>query len=124
MKNSIYILFTALFLFISCSEDFLTQKNLYEKSDENYYTTPEDIAEALTGAYSALPNDGGRQNPFVLAKLMSDDAFAGGGTNDNYFAAIDAFSVVSSNDYDELFATSWRGILRVNMIITRFDQVE
>jgi hypothetical protein len=124
MKRIQYILFISLFLLFGCAEDFLTQNNLYEKSDENYYTKPEDVDEALAGAYAALPNGAGRQNPFIVAKLMSDDAFSGGGTNDNYFAAIDAFTQVSSSDYDELFATSWRGILRVNMIIKRFDKVE
>jgi hypothetical protein len=125
MKKTIYLSILSIFLLFSCAEDFLTQKNLYEKSDESYYQTPEDIEEALAGAYSSIPMHGEARNiPIIVAKLMSDDAFAGGGTNDLEFAAMDAFDLVSPDDYEDLFGNYWPGILRVNMILKRFDQVE
>ena len=45
----------AAFLIISCGDDFLDTKNLYEKLDVDYYSNPQEIAEALTGAYASIP---------------------------------------------------------------------
>ncbi len=123
MKKIIYFSIVTILLVMGCAEDFLDQENLYEKSDEFYYSTPEDIDEALTGAYAALPNTEGRNNSIFVAKLMSDDAFGGGGTNDIEFAATDAFTLTEPDQYHSLFEESWPGILRVNMILKRFDQV-
>jgi len=108
----------------SCGEDFLEQKDLYHRSDESYYKTPEDIEEALAGAYAALPIDAGNNNPIVVAELLSDDRFGGGGSNDDGFHNTDAFGVASSDYYMDLFETTWAGILRVNLILKRFDQAE
>ena len=66
MKKYTYIILVAvLFLAIGCGEDFLDTKNLYQRSDESYYRTPEDINEALAGVYAAVPIDAGRENPFI-----------------------------------------------------------
>jgi starch-binding outer membrane protein, SusD/RagB family len=125
MKKIKFLIFiSAILLFIGCSDDFMTQKNLYEKSDESYYKTPADIEEALTGAYSALPYDAGNNNPFIVSELMSDECFGGGGSNDDGFHATDAFTLLNQDYYSVLFAGNWNGILRVNLIIKRFDQAE
>lgn len=110
----------------SCNEDeFLGVKNLYEQSDETYYLDSGDIAEALTGAYAALPLDAGNNNPILVSELMSDDRFGGGGSGDNGFHATDAFTYPPDpNYYSEIFSFSYAGILRVNMILKRFDQAE
>jgi len=123
MKKIIYLISIAL-LAISCSEDFLDTKNLYQKSDESYYLTSADIEEALAGAYAAIPLDAGNNNPFIVAELMSDDCFGGGGSNDDGFHSTDAYTLVQPNYYEELFGRNWQGILRVNMILKRFDQAE
>ncbi|MBN1115998.1 MAG: RagB/SusD family nutrient uptake outer membrane protein [Bacteroidales bacterium] len=124
MKKIIYFPVILLLVLLTGCEDFLTQKNLYEKSDESYFSSPEDVDEALTGAYAAIPNPAGNNNPFIVAKLMSDDAFGGGGANDDGFDATDAFTLTEPDYYTDLFSNSWPGILRVNLILKRFDQVE
>ncbi len=124
MKKILYIAVSTVFLLSGCAEDFLTQKSLYDKSDESYYSTPDDIKEALAGAYSALPCEAGNNNPMVVAKMLSDDAFGGGGSNDDGFHSTDAFTLVNTEYYNELFSFGWPGILRVNMILKRFEQVE
>ena len=125
MKKIFYIVFVAIaFLAAGCSEDFLDTKNLYQKSDESYYRTPADIEEALAGAYAAIPLDAGNNNPFIVSELMSDDCFGGGGSNDDGFHATDAYTLVSQDYYEELFARNWQGILRTNLIIKRFDNAQ
>lgn len=124
MKKLTYLtLISVAFLAMSCAEDFLDKKNLYQRSDESYYKTPADIQEALTGAYAAVPVDAGNNNPIIVAELMSDDRFGGGGINDDGFHGTDGFTLPPDNDYyNFLFETNWQGILRVNMILKRFEQ--
>jgi starch-binding outer membrane protein, SusD/RagB family len=117
---SIILVFSAL----SCAENFLDTKDLYEQSDENFYSNSEEIAAALTAAYASLPLDPGNNNPFIVAELMSDDCFGGGGVNDNGFHGTDAFVEATDDYYLPLFETTYQGILRVNMILNRFDQAE
>lgn len=126
MKKFKYILYSiGLLLFVGCSESFLDTKNLYQKSDESYYSTPHDIEEALTGAYACLGINAGNNNPFIVSDLMSDDCFGGGGQDDvPGFHATDGFTVSTPDYYLDLFETNWRGILRVNMILKRFDQAQ
>lgn len=125
MKKTIYFIILTVFLQVGCSEDFLDQKNLYEKSSENYYSTPDDIDEALAGVYSSLPIDNGENHPIVLAKLMSDDAFGGGGSDDiPGFHATDGFTVSSGTYYEPLYGNYWPGILRANLIISKIEDIE
>ncbi|MDA3930267.1 MAG: RagB/SusD family nutrient uptake outer membrane protein [Prolixibacteraceae bacterium] len=125
MKNIHYILILILVAaFTSCDEDFLVKDNLYEISDANYYSTPEQIDAALTAAYACTPANEGNNNPILLANLMSDDCFGGGGTNDNGFHDTDAFTNSTSNYYSSIWESTYQGILRVNMIIKRFDNAE
>jgi hypothetical protein len=123
MKKLKYLVpFVIILLAIGCGEDFLDQKDLYHISDGSYYRTPQQVEEALAGAYAAVPQSAGNNNPFIVADLMSDDCFGGGGSNDDGFHSTDDYSLVNGEYYLELYQTSWRGILRVNTIITRFSQ--
>ncbi|MBN1415407.1 MAG: RagB/SusD family nutrient uptake outer membrane protein [Bacteroidales bacterium] len=125
MKTIKYLTIIAITLVaISCTDNFLDTKNLYQKTDESYYKTPEDIEEALAGAYAAVPLDAGNNNPFIVSELMSDDCFGGGGSNDDGFHSTDAYTLVNANYYNELFQFNWNGILRVNMILKRFGNAE
>lgn len=126
MKKILYIPIMLLILVsTSCSDDFLEQKNLYEVYDTDFYKTPQDIDEALTAAYACLPSDEGANNAIVVANLMSDDCFGGGGINDLGFHDIDGFTQNSGEDiYLNLWEINYKGIFRANMIISRFDQAE
>jgi starch-binding outer membrane protein, SusD/RagB family len=125
MKKIQYILALILIAaFNSCSKDFLVKDNLYEISDVNYYSNPEQIDAALTAAYTCIPVDAGNNDPILLANLMSDDCFAGGGTNDNGFHDTDAFTNTTDSYYSTIWEATYKGILRVNMIIKRFDNAK
>ncbi len=125
MKKIVYILPVIMFLWTSCSEEWLDTKNLYQKTDESYFQIPEDVQEMLAGAYSALPLDAGHNHPMLVADVLSDDCF-GGGDNANDldgFHRTDNFTISNPNFYKELYDRNWEGILRTNLIIKRFDQV-
>ena len=126
MKKYIYyITFISLsFIYASCGDTFLDVENLYEKTESNYYSTPQDIDEALTAAYASLATDVGYQNATLVAELLSDDRLAGGGPDDALAKGIDNFSLPKEDMYDNLWALNYQGVFRTNMIINYFDQAK
>jgi hypothetical protein len=123
MKKFKYILYiAAISLLAGCGEDFLDQKQLYLKTDADFYKTPQDVADALTGAYSVLPSFGGATNPTVMANLLSDDCFGGGGSGDITFHDLDKFTNSQADNYYPFWQEYYKGILRVNKIIDRSNQ--
>jgi len=111
----------AAFLVISCGDDFLDTKNLYEKLDVDYYSNPQEIAEALTGAYASIPIDGGVNNPILVSEILSDDRFGGGGSdNVDDCQAYDVFTTGEEDQFIDLWETTYEGIFRTNMILKRF----
>lgn len=125
MKKILFLL-PVIILWTSCSEEFLDRKNLYQRTDESYFQTPEDVQEMLAGAYSALTFDVGQCHMMLLSDVLSDDCFGGGdnGGDIDGYQRTDNFTVNDPNYYAELFDGGWEGILRTNLIIKRFDQVE
>lgn len=122
MKNAKYIIFTLIvFLIASCSEDIFEQKNLFEKDLSSYYRNANDVDEALIGAYSALALDEGIGHPILIANLKSDDAFAGGGTNDIEANAIDQFLNPKEDIFKAVYDRSYQGIFRVNTLLKNFN---
>ena len=123
MKRFKYILiFAATVLLAGCGDDYLDQKDLYEKTDLDFYKTPQDITDALTGAYSVLPSYNGANNPTVMANLLSDDCLGGGGSGDITFHDLDQFTNKQADNYYPFWKEYYKGILRVNMILKRFSQ--
>jgi hypothetical protein len=123
MKKLKYISLSLLLLaFMGCSEDFLNQKNLFEQLDENYYSNPDQILEALTAAYSKLTSNAGANNYNLTASIMSDDRLGGGGINDLVPHDADQQTNSAEDTWLEMWRTLYEGIFRTNMIILRFDQ--
>lgn len=126
MKQYKYLVGLAviMFSFWGCGDEFLTQKDLYDKSDETYYRTEQDVKEALAGAYSVLPSYGGSINPTFMANLLSDDCFGGGGSGDLRFHDLDLFTNQSNDNYYDFWKEYYKGVLRANMLIKRIDQAK
>lgn len=120
----ISIISAALILITGCGDELLTRDNLYEKSLESYYKTPEDIDEALIGAYSCLTLDDGINNPILIANILSDDCYSGGGTGDTQAYDIDKFVNRSIDLYLPIYQRSYEGIYRLNMLLDNFDNAE
>lgn len=122
MKKAKYILFALAAVFIaSCSEDIFDQKNLFEKDLSTYYRNAKEVDEALIGAYSTLALDEGIGHPILIANLKSDDAFAGGGTNDIEANAIDQFINPREDIFKAIYDRSYQGIFRINTLLKNFN---
>lgn len=116
------VIYIFLLLTGACTEDFLDIKNLYDRSMEDFYKTPEDIEQALAGAYCALSVKDYSNNPFVVAEILSDDRLGGGGPDDLNLRKLDNFEMNEPDDFWDLYTRCYEGILRVNMIIQQFDK--
>lgn len=126
MKHTIYYLtLLALILtFSSCGDDYLSRENLYQLDESSYYSNPQQIQEALNAIYGMLPSEHGYNSEVLVAELMSDDRFAGGGPEDINAQGIDEFKLTKDDLYDLLWAEAYKGIFRANMLILHFDQAE
>ncbi len=125
MKKIIYLSFIYLSLILSsCGDKFLDQENLYQSTESNYYSSPQDINEALTAAYSclAMTEANGSQDDILIAETMSDNVFTGGGAEDYYVQSYDEFEMKVEDMTDVLWQRTYTGIFRANMVIKYFDQ--
>jgi hypothetical protein len=131
MRN-LLIIFSALLVVFStsCNENYLDTETLTEKTDGNYYSSPEECSEALVGCYDALQLiwSGGTAMP-VAASIMSDVAFGSTGSGDgDGYPMLDEFDQsVSSGDLN-MFEQNWidyyKGIFRTNKLIQKIDNVD
>lgn len=129
MKN-IKILLLALLTsyLVSCSDSFLETEVLTRITDENFYSTPDEVFQALVGCYDALQLiwSDGIALP-VAATVKADYAFGGTGHGDglNYRMIDEHDKTVSPGDLN-MFEANWinyyRGIFRCNKLISRIDQ--
>jgi len=131
MKKILYFFLGSLILFLSsCAKDFLETEPLTSKTDGNYYKTPQEAQDALTGCYDALQLIYSDGVAFPLAsEVMSDQCFGGTGYGDSDdYAMLDEFDVSvnsgSQNIYEKNWANYYKGIFRVNSLITHLDGVE
>ncbi len=114
------IIITSLILLVgltSCDTDFLDTENLYEKSLETFYQTPQDIQDAMSGVYNALYVGGVHSNEHVTANLLSDMMLAGGGADDISAKNADGFTDPNVDTYRDLWTQNYSGIYRSNAII-------
>ncbi|MCE1166807.1 MAG: RagB/SusD family nutrient uptake outer membrane protein [Sphingobacteriia bacterium] len=131
MKKILYFFLGSLILFLSsCAKDFLETEPLTSKTDGNYYKTPQEAQDALTGCYDALQLIYSDGVAFPLAsEVMGDECFGGTGYGDSDdYAMLDEFDVSvnsgSQNIYEKNWANYYKGIFRVNSLLTHLDGVE
>ena len=118
MKKIIFItLFVVPFLFTGCGEKFLDSENLTEKNQDNYYSNETDIA----AVYACLPIDAGANHPILIANILGDDCFSGGGTNDVQTIGTDMFEFATEDQYLSIYELSYVGIGRANLLLEAFE---
>ena len=125
MKKLIYITFFAgLVLASGCSQDLLDTDNLYGKSLETFYSTPQDIEEAMAGVYNAIYTPNVHSDEAVAANLMSDMMLGGGGPDDKSAKWVDNFEDPAEDTYRDLWVQSYNGIVRATGIIEKTAEAD
>jgi len=128
MKKTIFF-FLIIILTAGCSQEFLDTTPLDSTTTTDYYNTPEEMEQALTAAYFMLVDASGGTGTtilgaytFMIAELMSDDRFGGGGDNDREPRAICDFKITGTNMFTGAWERYYKGIYRCNMMIANIDK--
>jgi hypothetical protein len=123
MKKYIYlILFTIALGFIGCKKEFLDLKPADSQNSANFYKTPQQFQQAITGCYQPLQ---GLYNGafWVMAEMRSDNTsyeYDPYDRSGNLKEDMDEFRELNNNDYPAVFlTTSYQIIGRCNVILTR-----
>lgn len=120
MKKLKYLIAVSVLLVVtSCSEDYLDTENRFGKSLETFYSTPQDIEEAMAGVYNAIYVGGPHSEESIAANLLSDMMLAGGGPDDKSAKNVDKFDDPNEDTYRDLWVQSYNGISRANAIIEK-----
>ncbi|GAB1855464.1 RagB/SusD family nutrient uptake outer membrane protein [Flavobacteriaceae bacterium MHTCC 0001] len=124
--KKIYTILTLIGLFYatSCSEDFIDTEILYEVAVDNFYDSPEEIEQAISGIYFAQYGSSAFGNELLISNILSDMMFGGGGTNDINVKNVDAFLDPTEDTYQEMWITSYNGIVRANTLIERVEALD
>lgn len=132
MKNNLFIISSFLIIILSsCSKEFLDTEIITEKTTGNFYSSPEEAQEALTGCYDGLQltySDGGIAFP-VASDVMSDLCFGGTGASDaDNYKMIDEFDKLVSpgdlNMFDDNWIAFYKAIYRSNVLISHLDDFD
>lgn len=122
-KILILVILGAVVLTTGC-DDHLDTKNLFQKSTDNFYRTPEDIDEAIAGVYNSLlvQTSTGLGDEHIAASMMSDLVLAGGGADDVFAKNAAEFVNPNEDAYRDLWLETYRGVFRANSIIDALNQ--
>ncbi|MDR2913344.1 MAG: RagB/SusD family nutrient uptake outer membrane protein [Tannerella sp.] len=126
MKKIIAIFLFMTMFFTGC-EDFLDTENLKEKDTSNYPENQAEIMNLLTGVYAAtraMEMDENGRCAFVVAEVLSDDRFGGGGPDDKDWANLEKFICSDPNMFRDTWSNAYRSIFRANMLLNSLDMIE
>lgn len=114
----------------ACSKSFLDTEDVTTATEQNFYRTPQDAYKALVGSYDGLQRvwSEGISLP-VAAEVMSDNTFGGTGNSDGFgYQMLDEFDKLRSPSDQNMYNSNWilyyKALYRVNMLISKLDQVE
>ncbi|MFR9548540.1 MAG: RagB/SusD family nutrient uptake outer membrane protein [Rikenellaceae bacterium] len=121
MKKISIILFASAALFASCS-DFLATDNIYGKDLTDFYSTTDEITEALASIYTSMyaMSSGGDES--FIGNILDDITLGGGaagGLDDA--TSIDAFSNYGVDYFSEMWTDAYNGVYRCNALIESIE---
>jgi hypothetical protein len=117
MKKLIYSLAIGAMVFTTACGDQLDTQNIYDKNQETFYRSPQDIDEAMNGVYNALYVATPSSNEHIATNLLSDVILGGGGPDDIGAKNIDAFKDPTDDTYRDLWIETYNGVSRANAVI-------
>lgn len=134
MKQIKYIVFLSLFItsFSACKKDFLNGQPYSTTATENFYKTPADIDQALTGCYAIL-NAGsvqGQSGGFfniqfpTLGTAGTDEMVTADGKSDASYAPIGLAAWSSQSIFiQDTWSFLYIGINRCNVLLEKLPEV-
>jgi len=128
MKNYIILfIFIGVAIFLTSCDDFLTMKDLTEKSTENFPTTEQEANQLLTGIYAQLLFEDPEVSSSILTSQLASDDCLGGNLNTSDNCAVNFLMYESQSGLNK-FSTFWSRcytlINRANVAIETFDDLK
>lgn len=128
LKNIKYslIVFGAIFLVASCSEDFLNVEPKGTNLEDNYYKNEDQAYSGLVAVYDMIGKQSrGFENMICMLNAGSDDFYAGGG------GATDGAGIQAFSDYTlsqvtiprSFWSDFYQGIFRANVLLQKLPNV-
>lgn len=130
MKNfkiKYLVLLAGIFMFNSCSKDYLDVQPKGTTLEDNFYQNEDDATEALIAIYDQVGGtSGGYINKFTATISASDDHYAGGASSTD----VNNLQVWSNYTLDpatgpqgELWDRGFSGIFRANVLISKLPDI-
>ena len=126
MKTSHIILSALTILALASCNDFLSTEDLTRKDSSNFPKTQSDAEQSLTGCYAMLrylTPDNESEHPMIVAEILSDDRFGGGGPDDAFLHNVDNLTAYNNDMFKEIWDDDYKGIHRCNQLIEQMDQI-
>ena len=127
MKKLIYFLAIALILpVISGCEDFLDSRSYTTKDENSFPKTEADADMLLVGVYSILnfSHAQGLGTYLLVAELVCDDRFGGGGNNDKAGQAISHLMYFDQNQFNGYWSDRYTGISRATSALAALENMD
>jgi len=124
--KKISIAFVLGVLLLAGCENFLDTKNLTGKDTSNSPETEREMDELVTGVYLAAHDmeiDNTTNCAFMIAEIMSDDRFAGGGAED-VWGYLERFDLKDPNFLQATWKGAFYTIYRCNIVLEGIDLVK
>lgn len=118
-----FVMLTGLF---SCSDSFTDLSPSSQRNVGVFYKTGSDMEVAVNAIYNTLKLDGCYdQSYWVMQELRSDNTFWDGTGLAEEITVFDKFTDIStSNITEEAWASSYLGISRANIVLSRIDDID
>ena len=126
MKTSHIILSALTILALASCNDFLSTEDLTRKDSSNFPKTQSDAEQSLTGCYAMLrylTPDNESEHPMIVAEILSDDRFGGGGPDDAFLHNVDNLTAYNNDMFKEIWDDDYKGIHRCNQLIEQMGQI-
>lgn len=97
-----------------------------EKTNENFPTTADDVAQSLAGIYQNLnqANANAQMTFYYISVLASDDNLGGGGTNDKLMQAVDLLCNYQQDMTHQFWIDRYQGISRANDLLSALETMD
>ncbi|WP_421869451.1 RagB/SusD family nutrient uptake outer membrane protein [Marinoscillum sp.] len=129
--KKIFTLFLSILILSSCSEDYLTLEPQATLFSSNYFSTVDEVEQALIASYDVLGHQKGTglawSPTLVMSEILSDDAYAGGqdagdGAEEDEF---NRFRISTANDVvRSIWKRNYFGVFRANFTIEKAAALE
>ena len=120
-----FVIAGVLAVFSSC-EKFLDSASYTTKDENSFPKTEKDANQMLVGVYSQLnvSHAQGINTYLLIAELVSDDRFGGGGLNDKSAQAISHLMYADLNQFNGFWQDRYTGISRATSAIAALENME